>query len=148
MQTEAGTAFYDVCYHGDLERIAKAIAAGQDVNAHCPKWKSMYQPTALAYAVWGQQVEAVRLLLESGANPDLPDGDSNYYPLHWASYKSDNGESAACAQLLVDAGADVNVMTARGFTPLDLARGLNDLVSSKPGVVRMPAPRGRLTLSQ
>ena len=57
--------------------------------------------------------------------------DQNYRPLHWASYKSDHAE---CAQLLVDAGADPNVTTARGFTPLQLAHGQNSNVSSKPGV--------------
>ena len=44
------------------------------VNKHPPSWKSVYQPTALAYAVWGNQPSAVRLLLESGANPNLADG--------------------------------------------------------------------------
>ena len=133
-QSTSITVFvFDACYQGDLPRMRELIAAGQDVNARPPKWKSVYQPTALAYAVWGNQPDAVRLLLKSGANPNKPDGDHNYRPLHWASYKSDHAE---CAQLLVDAGADVSVTTARGFTPLDIARGFNDVVSSKPGVVR------------
>lgn len=37
-------------------------------------------------------------------------------------------------QLLVDAGADTSVTTKRGFTPLEIARGQNNVVSSKPGV--------------
>ncbi|KAL1529714.1 hypothetical protein AB1Y20_000652 [Prymnesium parvum] len=57
--------------------------------------------------------------------------DGNYHPLHWASYKSDHAE---CAQLLVEAGADISVRTKRGFTPLEIARGQNNVVSSKPGV--------------
>ncbi len=44
------------------------------VNKHPPAWKSAYQPTALAYAVWGNKPGAVRLLLENGANPNLADG--------------------------------------------------------------------------
>ena len=57
--------------------------------------------------------------------------DNNYHPLHWASYKSDHAE---CAQLLVDSGAELNVKSARGFTPLQMATGNNNLVSAKPGV--------------
>lgn len=57
--------------------------------------------------------------------------DNNYRPLHWASYKDDNSE---CAQLLVDAGADLGVTSANGFTPLQMANGHNNVVSSKPGV--------------
>jgi hypothetical protein len=124
-------SFFDACHRGDLDVMTKAIAAGQDVNARAPTSKSVYQPTALAYAIWGQQADAVRMLLARGADPDLSDGDSNYCPLHWASYGKDNTELVG---LLVDAGADLTVKTARGFTPIALARGLNDLVSSKPGV--------------
>ena len=163
------TAFWDAAHQGDLSRMREFIEKDPAiVNRHPPTWKSAYQPTALAYAVWGNQPGAVRLLLESGANPNLADGvrerplrssvsstphasthfppkcrislcrelhpasqDSNYHPLHWASYKSDHTE---CAQLLIDAGADVAVKTARGFTPLQLATGHNNLVSEKPGV--------------
>eukprot|EP00322_Chrysochromulina_rotalis_P005720 CAMPEP_0115838166 /NCGR_PEP_ID=MMETSP0287-20121206/5588_1 /TAXON_ID=412157 /ORGANISM="Chrysochromulina rotalis, Strain UIO044" /LENGTH=497 /DNA_ID=CAMNT_0003291683 /DNA_START=4 /DNA_END=1494 /DNA_ORIENTATION=+ len=128
----ANTAFWDAAHQGDLPRMRECIAEDPEiVNKHPPKWKSAYQPTALAYAVWGNKPAAVRLLLESGADPNLADADSNYHPLHWASYKSDHAE---CAQLLVDAGADVNVKTARGFTPLEMATGHNNVVSAKPGV--------------
>ena len=140
-------AFFDAAYQGDTERMLHSIENGHDVNSLPPSWKSVYQPTALAYAVWGNQPDAVRFLLEHGADPNQPDGDSNYHPLHWASYKSDHAE---CAQLLVDAGAEPSVTTARGFTPLQLAHGQNSNVSSKPGVaavleeaVRNPRPRWR-----
>lgn len=124
-------AFFDAAFQGDLERMRKMLDDGHDVNDHPPMWKSVYQPTALAYAVWGNQPEAVRLLLDSRADPNQADGDGNYHPLHWASYKSDHAE---CAAMLVEAGADPTVTTARGFTPLQLARGNNSNVSSKPGV--------------
>jgi len=124
--------FWDAAYQGDLPRMREMIDNDPAVvNRHPPTWKSVYQPTALAYAVWGNQPSAVRLLLENGADPNLADGDHNYHPLHWTSYKSDHAE---CAQFLVNAGADVAVKTARGFTPLQMATGLNDVVSPKPGV--------------
>ena len=150
-------AFWDATFQGDLTRMREYITEEPGIiDRHPPTWKSVYQPTAIAYAIWGNQPSAVRLLLEMGANPNLADGvrfagepstlapprlslramaphaqDNNYHPLHWASYK---GDQAECAQLLVDAGADVNVTSARGFTPLQMAHGLNDVVSAKPGV--------------
>ena len=69
--------FWDAAYQGDLLRMREIIAADPAVvNKHPPVWKSAYQPTALAYAVWGNRPAAVRLLLENGANPNLADGVS------------------------------------------------------------------------
>ena len=73
-------AFFDAAYQGDLTRMRGSIESGHDVNALPPSWKSVYQPTALAYAVWGNQPEAVRFLLEHGADPNLPDGVSALAP--------------------------------------------------------------------
>ena len=98
-----GVTLWDACFSGDVLTLRKLIdAKQQNVDAHPPKSRTAYQPTALAYAVWGNQSEAVEMLLEAGADPDLADGDDNYCPLHWATYKGDHAE---CAQLLVDAGA-------------------------------------------
>jgi len=66
--------FWDAAHQGDLRRLRQMIDGGCDVNGTCPAWKSAYQPTALAYAVWGNQLEAIKLLLEAGANPDQVDG--------------------------------------------------------------------------
>ena len=124
-------ALFDAAFQGDIERLKQMLDDGADVNSHPPIWKSVYQPTALAYAVWGNQPEALKLLLDYHADPNLADGDGNYRPLHWSSYKSDHAE---CAAMLVEAGANPAVTTARGFTPLQLALGNNSNVSSKPGV--------------
>ena len=118
-------------HQGDLVRLEELLNSGEDPNAHQPASKSAYRPTPLAYAVWGDQPDALRLLLEHGGDPNRADGDGNYHPLHWAVYK---GDHADCAQLLVDAGADVMVRTLRGFTALELARGQNELVGGKPFV--------------
>ena len=48
--------------------------------------------------------EAVLRMRSSSTNK--PDGDENYYPLHWASYHRDHAD---CAQILVAAGADLDV---------------------------------------
>ena len=87
-------------HQGDLVRLEELLNSGEDPNAHQPESKSAYRPTPLAYAVWGDQPDALRLLLEHGGDPNRADGDGNYHPLHWAVYK---GDHADCAQLLVDA---------------------------------------------
>ena len=126
------SSFWSSAHQGDTDRLVELLSQGQDVDEYCPAGVSAYRPTALAYAVWGNQPDAVGLLLERGANPNRSDGDQNYYPLHWASYHRDHAD---CAQLLVEAGADLGVRTQKGYTPLQLAMGQNDLVSRKPGVI-------------
>ena len=125
------SSFWAAAHQGDIDRLREMIDQGQDLDAYPPAGDSAYRPTALAYAVWGNQPDAASLLLECGANPNQPDGDENYYPLHWASYHRDHAD---CAQILVGAGADLDVRSHKGYTPLQLAKGENGLVSRKPGV--------------
>ena len=67
--------FGAAAHQGDLQRMRSMIEEQRcDINGVPPAWKSIYQPTPLAYAVWGNQPEAVKLLLEAGADPDHVDG--------------------------------------------------------------------------
>ena len=72
--TDFDYSFFDSAYHGDVQRMRGSLERGHDVNALAPLWKSVYQPTALAYAVWGNQPDAVHFLLEHGADPNHSDG--------------------------------------------------------------------------
>ena len=128
-------SFWSAAFQGDEERVNELLDSGQDIDAYPPPGASAYRPTALANAVWGNRPEMVQLLLERGANPNLYDGDNNYSPLHWASYRGDHAE---CAELLLEAGADITALSwsnRNGFTPLEMAQGKNQVVSRKPGVM-------------
>lgn len=72
----------------------------------------------LEFAVGHQNAEAVRILLEHGADPNLPNqlGD---HALHIAASGRDNGKIIS---LLVRHGADIAGKDAHGRTPLDIAR--------------------------
>jgi ankyrin repeat protein len=63
-----------------------------------------------------QDAEAVRLLLASGTNPDVPQPDGAT-ALHWAAYQEDADMLAA----LIQAGANVNITNRLGASPLYLA---------------------------
>jgi ankyrin repeat protein len=65
-------------------------------------------------------VKAVRLLLESGADPNASAGFGGYTPLMLAAY-SENSD-AATVELLLQAGADPKATAPSGETPLSLAR--------------------------
>lgn len=122
VRIDSATSLWRAAEHGDLGRLKMLLKQGHDVNAWCEEagWK---HKSPLSAAVEGNEPLAVRLLLRKGANPNLQDGDSDRYPLHWASAYGDNDE---CAELLVQAGAALDARDARGHTPLEFARGSAD----------------------
>lgn len=68
--------------------------------------------------------ETLRLLLERGADPKARNLMKNefegYTPLHMTADQDE--ESVECAQLLLDAGADLLARDAKGRTPHDIAQ--------------------------
>ena len=55
----------------------------------------------------------VRLLLDAGANPNIPGGDENYTPLHEAVEVG----SIDIVEILVERGANKEARTISGKTP-------------------------------
>ncbi|RAP32988.1 hypothetical protein DID80_08350 [Candidatus Marinamargulisbacteria bacterium SCGC AAA071-K20] len=78
---------------------------------------------SLYYAVLNEQFEIVKLLLDSGVDPNHKDQEL-VSMLHWASAK----ESVAIASLLLIKGATISIRDADGATPLHWAA----VVGSRP----------------
>ena len=103
---------------GDVAAIRQLAASGVDLSASSatalrfvfPDFDHM-DSTPLQHAVRKHQVEAVRVLLESGADPDARrDGAT---PLFIAA----NHKDSTLLRLLLDAGADLNRTKAWTETP-------------------------------
>lgn len=76
----------------------------------------------LGLASFFGHAEAVKFLLESGADPNLPAANSTRVTaLHSACAVSNEISALESARLLLDAGADPNARQQGGFTPLHAA---------------------------
>lgn len=103
-----------------LEIIRLLIKHGADVNA----WDDAHTVTPLLAAVYWENRDAIRLLLEAGADPNV-ESDEGQLPLRWAIERDD----IEMAQLLLRHGAHKTINVFGGFcgwTPLGMAcRKLN-----------------------
>lgn len=82
-----------------------------------PNRVQAYGRLPLNYAALARDYAMVQCLIQAGANlngAEAPDGNT---ALHYAAYMGNLREM----ELLIDAGADINVQTANGATPLHLA---------------------------
>src|ERR1700738_2968507 len=83
---------------GDIASTQAILATGFNPNT-----RDNLGATALHDAVWTGQLELVRLLLEHGADPNIPHAEGLSTPLHYAAIKG----NAAIAAMLLDHGADI-----------------------------------------
>jgi ankyrin repeat protein len=96
---------------GDVAAIRRLAARGVDLDESSVTKRTFIFPdidharwTALQHAVQKQQAEAVRVLLEWGADPDATPPGSVATPLFIAA----SNDNRTMVKLLLDAGADVN----------------------------------------
>ena len=114
---------------GDVEEIARLVAAGADVNA-----RDAHGNTPLKYASAEPVPAAVRKLIELGADVNLGD-DRGFTPLHCAAAHGFHAEAAEMAEALLARGADVNARSRElAFVPLHEATGAE--------VIRLLVSRG------
>lgn len=73
--------------------------------------------TAIEKAIFNDDINKLRSLLEAGENPNV-DGIDDWRPIHYASMQSFR---LPMLKMLIDAGADVNVKTNTGDTPINIA---------------------------
>jgi TPR repeat protein len=95
---------------GDLEKIKKLLARGEDVNA-----RDKHGRPALHLAIWKNQIAAARLLIEQGADVTARDL-TQQTALHVVCAVT--ATSAELVRALLEKGADVNARDSRGETPL------------------------------
>ena len=118
------------------------IDLGADVNAQ--RTDDKVTPLHLA-SNWNHYM-AVRLLMENGADANIPCNDGNS-PLHMAASKGNFN----VVRLLLDYGADVNIPDNDGYTPFHCAasRGCSftaELLIEKVSNVNLRTKRGRTPL--
>lgn len=99
--------------HGDVAAIRALAASGVDLNASNATGARFIFPdfdharwTALQHAVQKHQTEAVRVLLEWGAEPDATEPGATNTGLFIAASYND----PTMVKLLLDAGADVTLV--------------------------------------
>ena len=107
--------FISAAFDGRVRVMRGLELFGVDVKAPACKYKGCLLP--LVAAAWGGEREAVRFLIERGA--DVNDGGRlDKTPLMMASYF---GETEV-VKLLLTHGADVNQVNSDGETALDFAK--------------------------
>jgi uncharacterized protein len=98
--------FFDSATYGNTEAVTRMLADN-------PAWVSArdeYQFTALHNVAGEDQLDMINLLLDKGADPNAQN-DVGIAPLHLAAYPE-------VAELLVRRGADINLRSHDGSTPL------------------------------
>lgn len=96
----------------DTATFQSQIQTLQDANA----MREDNNKTILMYACWVGNAEAVRHLIEKGANVNAQDS-GGASPLHLAAWKG----YTAIAVYLLEHGASGSAMSKEGMTPLDIA---------------------------
>lgn len=97
----------------EIEIIKALVRAGSKVD-----YEAKGRETALHVASYYGYLEEAKLLIEYGANPNIPLDQNSLTPLHHAILKG----HFEVAKFLVESGANVNAMTGDGRNAITMAR--------------------------
>ena len=95
-------SIYGYAISGNADRVRDLLAEGTDVDSLSSK-----DFTALYLAASRGHIEVVEVLLEAGADPNLPVGENNNTPLHASASQ---GHTEVMLRL-IERGADVDAQT-------------------------------------
>ena len=106
-------AIINASYAGDIDTIQEIIAAGVDKDV-----RNAFGDTALHVAIFQSNLAVVKLLLDSGFDPNARVTKNGNTPLHNAVAAN----NINAARLLLQYGANRNIRALNGLTPLEKAR--------------------------
>lgn len=114
---------YEAATVGDAGRLRTLTADGASaVDAYAGDGF-----TALGLAAFFKRPDAVRALLDAGADPHLASRPARFTPLHSAVADDTGAAAKDIVRLLLAAGADPNAQSATGGTPLHTAAFTGDI---------------------
>lgn len=107
------TELHKAAHKGDISRVRELLKAPVDVDA-----RDSFGGTALHAAMFQNNMDIVKLLLEHGFNPDAQGTSNGYTPLHDAVW----AENLEAAKLLIRYGARLDIAAKDGLTPVQKAQ--------------------------
>ncbi|MGC8529523.1 MAG: ankyrin repeat domain-containing protein [Leptospirillia bacterium] len=140
-ESDADQSLVNAAAAGDISSIDRALAHGAHINA-----RTKFGNTPLMWAINLGHPEAVRHLLQKGANPDL--GNANAITPLMVAILTDQETSL---RLLLAYHANPNALSRSGMTPLILAAGRDSLPAARlllshGALVNLPGKAGQTPL--
>jgi len=115
-EREAQVMLWDAAKSGDVDAMHTALEAGANIQAIDHRGTQSGR-RSLNWAAWFNHPEAIIELIRHGVDLDAMN-KTGYTPVHHAAESG----SVAAAQVLIWAGANVNLANVRGEAPLGRAK--------------------------